>query len=196
MLGRRNNVPDALWTPARADNRSPSLHLARSDCRLQGREASCGGGGTVSKLRVGYIGVGLMGHGAAKNILANGHPLTIIGHRNREPVDDLVGRGAREARTPAEVASESDVVFTCLPSSVEVEATMFGGRPARGHAARDDPTSIRRPPIRAPRAASAPSSPPRGVAHGRRPARAHAEGGRGGQAQHVPGRRSRGRSPG
>jgi 3-hydroxyisobutyrate dehydrogenase-like beta-hydroxyacid dehydrogenase len=81
----------------------------------------------VSKLRVGYIGVGLMGHGAAKNILANGHPLTVLGHRNREPVDDLVGRGAREARTPVEVASASDVVFTCLPSSAEVEATLFGG---------------------------------------------------------------------
>ena len=81
----------------------------------------------MSKLRVGYIGVGLMGHGAAKNILANGHPLTVLGHRNREPVDDLVGRGAHEARTPVEVASASDVVFTCLPSSVEVEAALFGG---------------------------------------------------------------------
>ena len=81
----------------------------------------------MSKLRVGYIGVGLMGHGAAKNILANGYPLTVLGHRNREPVDDLVGRGAHEARTPVEVASASDVVFTCLPSSAEVEATLFGG---------------------------------------------------------------------
>jgi 3-hydroxyisobutyrate dehydrogenase-like beta-hydroxyacid dehydrogenase len=70
----------------------------------------------VSKLRVGYIWVGLMGHGAAKNILANG-----------QPVHDLVGRGARAAETPVEVASASDVVFTCLPSSAEVEATLFGG---------------------------------------------------------------------
>jgi 3-hydroxyisobutyrate dehydrogenase-like beta-hydroxyacid dehydrogenase len=81
----------------------------------------------VTKLRVGYIGVGLMGHGAAKNILASGHPLTVLGNRNREPVEDLVSRGAREAKRPAAVAAESDVVFTCLPSSVEVEATMFGG---------------------------------------------------------------------
>jgi 3-hydroxyisobutyrate dehydrogenase-like beta-hydroxyacid dehydrogenase len=80
----------------------------------------------VAKLRVGYIGVGLMGHGAAKNILQHDHPLVVMGHRNREPVEDLVRRGAREAKTPAGVASESDIVFTCLPSSVEVEATMFG----------------------------------------------------------------------
>lgn len=77
-------------------------------------------------LRVGYIGVGLMGHGAAKNILLNGYALTTLGHRNRAPVEDLVQRGAREANSPAEVAGGSDVVFTCLPSSVEVEATVFG----------------------------------------------------------------------
>jgi 3-hydroxyisobutyrate dehydrogenase-like beta-hydroxyacid dehydrogenase len=78
------------------------------------------------RLRVGYIGVGLMGHGAARNILRAGYPLTILGHRNRAPVDDLVAVGADEATTAKQVAAASDVVFTCLPSSVEVEATVFG----------------------------------------------------------------------
>jgi len=76
--------------------------------------------------RIGYIGVGLMGHGAAKNILAKGYPLTIMGHRNRAPVDDLVARGAQEAATPAAVAAVSDVLFMCLPSTVEVEHTIYG----------------------------------------------------------------------
>jgi 3-hydroxyisobutyrate dehydrogenase-like beta-hydroxyacid dehydrogenase len=76
--------------------------------------------------RVGYIGVGLMGHGAAKNIRLKGHELTILGNRNRQPVDDLVARGAVEVKTPAEVASRSDVVFLCLPSSVEVERVLRG----------------------------------------------------------------------
>jgi len=76
--------------------------------------------------RIGYIGVGLMGHGAAKNILARGYPLTIMGHRNRAPVDDLVARGAKEAATPAAVAAASDVLFMCLPSTVEVEHTVYG----------------------------------------------------------------------
>lgn len=80
----------------------------------------------ASKAKVGYIGVGLMGHGAAKNILAKGYPLTVLGNRNRAPVEDLVKRGAREARTPAEVARGCDVVFTCVPSSVEVEAAVYG----------------------------------------------------------------------
>lgn len=79
------------------------------------------------KPRIGYIGVGLMGHGAAKNILERGgYPLTIMAHRNRAPVDDLVGRGAVEAATPAAVAEASDIVFLCLPSAVEVEAMVYG----------------------------------------------------------------------
>src|SRR5438105_11619412 len=80
----------------------------------------------MAKQRIGYIGVGLMGHGAAKNILQKGYPLTIMGHRNRAPVDDLIARGAAEAKTPADVARASDIVFLCLPSSVEVETTIYG----------------------------------------------------------------------
>lgn len=77
--------------------------------------------------RVGFIGVGLMGHGAAKNIMERGgYLLTILGHRNRQPVDDLVRRGAREASRPAEIARESDVVILCLPSSSEVEVVVHG----------------------------------------------------------------------
>ena len=73
------------------------------------------------KQRVGFIGVGLMGHGMAKNILEKGYPLSVIGHRNRKPVDDLVKRGAREAKSPAEMAKDSDVIFLCVTSSVQVE---------------------------------------------------------------------------
>ena len=66
-------------------------------------------------------------HGAAKNIMERGdHQLTIMGHRNRQPVDDLVARGATEAATAAEVARASDVVFLCLPSAVEVEGVVYG----------------------------------------------------------------------
>jgi len=74
-------------------------------------------------LRVGFVGVGLMGHGMAKNIMARGgYPLTVLAHRNRAPVEDLVSRGAREAKDLASLAAASDVVITCLPSSVEMEA--------------------------------------------------------------------------
>ncbi len=73
------------------------------------------------KERVGFIGVGLMGHGMAKNILEAGYPLTIMGNRNRKPVDDLVGRGATEVTSPKEMAETCDVIHLCVTSSVQIE---------------------------------------------------------------------------
>ena len=73
---------------------------------------------------VGFIGVGLMGHGMAKNILKQGYALTIMGHRNRTPVDNLVSLGAVEATSLAQVASNSSIVFLCLPGSPQVEAVV------------------------------------------------------------------------
>jgi 3-hydroxyisobutyrate dehydrogenase-like beta-hydroxyacid dehydrogenase len=58
--------------------------------------------------------------------LQKGYQLTIMGHRNRAPVDDLVALGAQEVKTPAAVAAVSDVVFLCLPSTVEVEHAIYG----------------------------------------------------------------------
>jgi 3-hydroxyisobutyrate dehydrogenase-like beta-hydroxyacid dehydrogenase len=80
--------------------------------------------------RIGFAGVGLMGHGMAKNIVEKGYPLTIIGRRNRAPVDDLVSRGATEASSPLDMARASDIVFLCLTASsdvAEVVATMKPG---------------------------------------------------------------------
>ena len=66
--------------------------------------------------RIGWIGVGLMGHGAAKNILERGrYPLAILGNSNREPVDDLVRRGAGEAADPQAVAAASESFFCACP---------------------------------------------------------------------------------
>lgn len=76
--------------------------------------------------RVGFIGVGYMGHGMAANILAKGYPLTVMANRNRVPVEDLVGRGAREARTPKDVAAQSDIVFLCVTGSPQVEGLVRG----------------------------------------------------------------------
>jgi 3-hydroxyisobutyrate dehydrogenase-like beta-hydroxyacid dehydrogenase len=80
----------------------------------------------LSKERIGFIGVGLMGHGMAKNIVEKGWPLTVMGHRNREPVEDLKGRGAEEARSPREVAERSDIVLLCVTGSPQVQAIVQG----------------------------------------------------------------------
>jgi len=80
----------------------------------------------TQKLTLGFIGAGLMGHGIAKNLLRAGYPLVIMGHKNREPIEDLVRQGALEAHGPGEVASKVDMLFLCVTSSVVVETLMSG----------------------------------------------------------------------
>ena len=75
---------------------------------------------------IGFIGVGLMGVGMAKNIVTKGYPLVIMGHRNREPVERLKQLGATEAKTPRELASQCDMVHLCVTGSPQVEAVMNG----------------------------------------------------------------------
>jgi 2-hydroxy-3-oxopropionate reductase len=70
-------------------------------------------------LRVGYIGLGLMGKSIARNILRAGFPLTVH-NRSRPAVEELCAEGAMSADTPAEVAAQVDIVFTNLPDSPDV----------------------------------------------------------------------------
>jgi 3-hydroxyisobutyrate dehydrogenase-like beta-hydroxyacid dehydrogenase len=80
----------------------------------------------MAKRLVGFIGLGLMGHGMAKNILAKGNDLLVTAHRKRAPVDDLVGRGAREVANARAMAAEADVIVICISGSREVEAVVRG----------------------------------------------------------------------
>ena len=76
-------------------------------------------------LRVGYIGLGLMGKSIARNILKAGFPV-VVHNRSRAAVDELVSEGATAAASPAEVAAQVDVVFTNLPDSPDVEKVVLG----------------------------------------------------------------------
>ena len=75
---------------------------------------------------IGFLGLGLMGHGMARNIVEKGYALTVAAHRNRAPIEDLVSRGAVEVRTPREVAERSSIVFLCVTGSPQVEALVRG----------------------------------------------------------------------
>lgn len=77
-------------------------------------------------MRVGLIGVGLMGHGIGKNILAKGFSLSVMAHKNRVPVDSLISLGAKECASPAEIAKASDLVILCVTGTPEVEETIYG----------------------------------------------------------------------
>ncbi|WP_308918334.1 NAD(P)-dependent oxidoreductase [Jannaschia sp. LMIT008] len=71
--------------------------------------------------RIGFVGVGLMGQGMAASLLEAGYPVTVVAHRNRAPVDALVGLGAAEAADVPDLAGKSDIVHICAPGSPEVE---------------------------------------------------------------------------
>ena len=80
----------------------------------------------MAKERIGFIGVGLMGHGMAKNIVEKGFPLTVLGYRKRDAVDDLKSRGASEAKSARELAELCDVVVLCVTGSPQVTALIEG----------------------------------------------------------------------
>jgi 3-hydroxyisobutyrate dehydrogenase-like beta-hydroxyacid dehydrogenase len=75
---------------------------------------------------VGLIGVGLMGHGIGKNILAKGFKLNVLAHKNRVPVESLVGLGAYECASVAEIAKTSDLVILVVTGSPQVEDIVLG----------------------------------------------------------------------
>lgn len=76
-------------------------------------------------LKVGYIGLGLMGKSMARNILKAGFPL-VVHNRSPEAVRELAAEGAQPANTPAEVAQNVDIVITNLPDSPDVELVALG----------------------------------------------------------------------
>src|SRR3954453_13053127 len=67
--------------------------------------------------KIGFVGLGLMGHGMAKNLVEKGWPLAVLAHRNRGPIEDLISRGAQEARTARELALRSEIVVLCVTGS-------------------------------------------------------------------------------
>jgi 2-hydroxy-3-oxopropionate reductase len=75
-------------------------------------------------LKVGYIGLGLMGKSMASNILRAGFSL-VVHNRSRKAVEELRQQGATPANSPSEVASQVDVVFTNLPDSPVVESVVL-----------------------------------------------------------------------
>ena len=76
-------------------------------------------------MKVGFIGIGVMGAPMALNILKGGHQLTVF-DRSQEAVDKLVQAGAKAAATAREVGAASDIVVTMLPEPQHVEEVVLG----------------------------------------------------------------------
>lgn len=75
---------------------------------------------------VAFIGLGMMGHGMAKNLLAKGFGLRFMVHRNRSNLDDLLAAGAVEAKTRAELVRDTEAVILCVTGTPQLEQIVYG----------------------------------------------------------------------
>jgi len=78
-------------------------------------------------MRIGFIGVGSIGHPMAGQLLAAGHTLTVHDVRP-EAAAQLIAGGAAWGESPADVAARCELVATCLPGPAEMEEVCFGAR--------------------------------------------------------------------
>jgi 3-hydroxyisobutyrate dehydrogenase-like beta-hydroxyacid dehydrogenase len=76
--------------------------------------------------KIGFIGVGIMGHGLAKNIAQAGYPLLFLEHPGNQPVDDLYEQGVGSNSNITDIARHSDVIVMCVTGSPQVEQIVVG----------------------------------------------------------------------
>jgi 2-hydroxy-3-oxopropionate reductase len=76
-------------------------------------------------MKIGFIGLGIMGKPMAKNLLKAGHELVVYDIL-AAPVAELVKAGAKAGVSPKDVAAKSDMVITMLPNSPEVKEVVLG----------------------------------------------------------------------
>jgi len=76
-------------------------------------------------MKLGFIGLGIMGKPMAKNLLKAGYKLVVF-DVVPAPLKEVVAAGAEEGKSPADVASKSDLVITMLPNSPQVKEVVLG----------------------------------------------------------------------
>ena len=79
----------------------------------------------MTNAALGFIGLGIMGQSMARNLLKHGHSVTVW-NRTQAKAEALVAEGAAWADSPAAVAAASDIVFTCVSDTPDVEAVILG----------------------------------------------------------------------
>lgn len=75
--------------------------------------------------KIGMVGVGMMGHGIARNLVKHGYPLAVLEHPGNQPLDELRAGGATTRSTARELAADSDVVILCVTGTPQVEEVLL-----------------------------------------------------------------------
>lgn len=78
-------------------------------------------------MRLGFVGLGIMGRPMALNLIKAGHPVTVWARRQAS-MAPLIQAGAQAAATPAEVAAQSDIVFSMVADAPDVREVMLGAQ--------------------------------------------------------------------
>lgn len=81
---------------------------------------------STEKPSIGMVGIGLMGHGIATNIVKHGYALTVLEHPGNQPLDALKAAGAKSVASTAELGAVADIVILCVTGSPQVEAVLLG----------------------------------------------------------------------
>ncbi|WP_353893574.1 NAD(P)-dependent oxidoreductase [Proteinivorax hydrogeniformans] len=76
-------------------------------------------------MRLGFIGLGVMGKGMAANLMKNDYKLTVF-DINQTVLEEFKGLGAEIAESPKQLAEKADVIMTSLPNSKIVQMTLLG----------------------------------------------------------------------
>jgi len=82
----------------------------------------------MMKKKIGMVGIGLMGHGIASNLLKHGHELAVFDHPGNQPLNALRAAGAQVMNDLAALAELSELVIFVLTGSPAVEAVLTGAR--------------------------------------------------------------------
>ena len=75
--------------------------------------------------QLGFIGLGIMGQGMARNLMKAGFPVRVW-NRTRAKMDALAAEGASTAASPAELAAQCDVIFICVSDTPDVLSVVMG----------------------------------------------------------------------
>lgn len=76
--------------------------------------------------KIGMIGIGLMGHGIASNIVKHGYSLTVMEHAGNQPLDSLLAQGVKTVTTPKALGAEAEIILLCVTGAPQVEAVLTG----------------------------------------------------------------------
>jgi 3-hydroxyisobutyrate dehydrogenase-like beta-hydroxyacid dehydrogenase len=80
----------------------------------------------MTKIKVGWIGLGIMGLPMARNLQRKGFLVKVVGHLRREPVESMKREGAEEVNSPRELVGECNFIFSMVSNEEQTEEVVFG----------------------------------------------------------------------